>query len=296
MPGINDMGCSACPGGVWTQDGGRGLEVKKNDVPYVHGYTGREGIRLHDQAETLTDLLHGDTSYGPGDLVLEAGCGVGAQTIILAGKNPDTRFISIDISEESLESAQISVERRGFANVTFQMADIGNLPFGDGSFDHVFVCFVLEHLERPVEALRSLRRVLKSGGTITVIEGDHGSAYFYPRNDDAEKAIQCLIDLQAMNGGDSLIGRSLYPLLAGAEYRQVNVSPRMVYVDASKPFLVEGFTKNTFTAMVEGVREEAIRTGMTDEKSWNKGIAGLLRTTKQNGTFCYTFFKGTAVK
>ena len=48
---------------------------------YVHGYTEREAERLHDQAATLADLLHDDTSYPEGAAVLEAGCGVGAQTV-----------------------------------------------------------------------------------------------------------------------------------------------------------------------------------------------------------------------
>ena len=45
-----------------------------------------------------------------------------------------------------------------------------SLAFGEGSFEHVFVCFVLEHLKEPVAALEKLRAVLKPGGTITVIE------------------------------------------------------------------------------------------------------------------------------
>jgi len=45
---------------------------------------------------------------------------------------------------------------------------------------YVFVCFVLEHLRRSDEAIASLLRVLRPVGTLTVIEGDHGSAYFHP--------------------------------------------------------------------------------------------------------------------
>ncbi|MCX6685866.1 MAG: hypothetical protein NTV10_04380 [Methanoregula sp.] len=46
-------------------------------------------------------------------------------------------------------------------------------------------------------------------------------------------------------GGGALkkSGQELYPLLAGAGFREVTVSPRMVYVDHSRPQLVEGFTK-----------------------------------------------------
>ncbi len=56
---------------------------------YVHGYSDRESARLLDQARTLTELLHGDTRYPPGSSVLEAGCGVGAQTVPLARNSPE---------------------------------------------------------------------------------------------------------------------------------------------------------------------------------------------------------------
>ena len=147
---------------------------------YVHGYTEKEASRLVDQATTLTELLHSDTAYPPGSLVLEAGCGVGAQTITLAAGSPQAEFISVDISQESLAQARQRVHAEGFRNVTFQRADIFNLPFAADHFDHVFVCFVLEHLSEPQEALIHVQRVLKPGGSITVIEGDHGSAYFHP--------------------------------------------------------------------------------------------------------------------
>jgi methylase of polypeptide subunit release factors len=72
---------------------------------YVHGYDSREGVRLQDQASTLVELLHGDTSYPAGCRVLEAGCGVGAQTIPLARGNPRARFTSVDVADRSLREA-----------------------------------------------------------------------------------------------------------------------------------------------------------------------------------------------
>ncbi len=259
---------------------------------YVHGYHPREETRLMDQATTLTDLLHSDTVYPPGSSVLEAGCGVGAQTVILAKNSPKARITSIDISDESLAAAKKRVTDAGFTNVEFKRADIFNLPLAPASFDHVFVCFVLEHLPDPVAALKKLKEVLKPGGSMTVIEGDHGSAYFHPDSAAARRAIQCLVDLQAKMGGDSLIGRRLYPLLVSAGFRNVRVSPRVVYADSSRPRMVEGFTKNTFTAMVEGVEKEALGAGLVDRATWTKGIRDLYRTAEADGTFSYTFFKG----
>lgn len=263
---------------------------------YVHGYDPIENIRLQDQASTLVEFLHSDTSYPAGSQVLEPGCGTGAQTITLAYNSPNANFTSIDISASSVAAAKKRIEAAGFTNVNFQQGDIFNLAFEPGLFDHIFVCFVLEHLAQPLGALNALKSLLKVSGTITVIEGDHGSTYFYPDNDAAHRAIQCQIELQKRAGVNANIGRELYPLLSAADFGSINVSPRMVYVDSSKPQLVEGFTKNTFTAMIEGIREPSIEAGIIDENTFDEGIKGLYRTTGSDGVFCYTFFKATAIK
>jgi len=263
---------------------------------YVHGYSEREAERLHDQAGGLAELLHADTGYPPGSTILEAGCGVGAQTRILAEKSPGAKITSIDISRESLAKAKDLVARSGCDNVVFHLADIFNPPFADNAFDHVFVCFVLEHLMDPAAALKSLKRVLKSGGTMTVIEGDHGSCYFHPESPEALKVWQCLIDSQAALGGNSLIGRRVCPLLIQAGFRGVSVSPRMVYCDEKRPHMVDAFVKKIIIPMVEGVKDRALGLGMTDRRTWDLGIQGLHRTARAGGTFCYTFFKGLGYK
>jgi ubiquinone/menaquinone biosynthesis C-methylase UbiE len=263
---------------------------------YVHGYSEREGARLLDQASTLAELLHGDTRYPPGSSVLEAGCGVGAQTAILARNNPGARFTSVDLSPDSLDQARARVLQAGLRNVKFQRADLLDLPFPEGHFDHTFVCFVLEHLPDPARALASLASRLRPGGTLTVIEGDHGSAFFHPDGPEARRAIGCLVELQARAGGDALVGRKLHSLLSGAGLAAVTVSPRTAYADASRPGWVDGFTRNTFTAMVEGVRDRALALGLMEASAWDQGIAQLRRTTEEDGSFCYTFFKGLGVR
>lgn len=263
---------------------------------YVHGYDPRENLRLQDQASTLVELLHADTAYPAGSRVLEAGCGVGAQTITLAKNSPGALITSVDVSEASVAEARAKAEAAGLTHIQFQQADIFNLPFGPASFDHIFVCFVLEHLSQPVEALVRLKDHLKPGGTITVIEGDHGSAYFHPDSEAAHRAIQCQVELQRRAGGNAMIGRELYPLLSKAGFRSVRISPRMVYVDSSKPGLVEGFTKKTFTAMIEGVREPAIQAGIAQPAVFEQGVRDLYRTAEADGVFCYTFFKAFAEK
>jgi len=261
---------------------------------YVHGYSKRESTRLQDQAAALVEIIHGEAIFPPGSRILEPGCGTGSQTVTLAANNPEASITSMDVSSESLAMAKSRTAH--LSNVTFKQGDIYDLPFEDESFDHVFVCFALEHLNDPVKALGELKRVLKTGGSITVVEGDHGSFYCHPHSAAAMKAVDCLIKSQAMTGGNSLIGRELYPLLKKAGFEKPVVVPHIVYADSSKPALVEGFSKNTFSAMIEGVRERALELNLIDEATFDEGVRGLYRATKEDGTFCYTFFRGTAVK
>lgn len=262
---------------------------------YVHGYSQREGRRLSDQADTLAQLLHTGTAYPEGSRVLELGCGVGAQTVHLLRSSPRARIVAVDQSEESLARARSRVA--GLvpgAQVEWHRADVFDLPFADAEFDHVFVCFVLEHLPEPRRALAGLRRVLRPGGTVTVIEGDHGSVFFHPDSAHARAVVDCQIRLQAAAGGNALLGRQLQPLLAGAGYDDVVVRPRTVYTDRTRPALVDGFTRDTFIAMVESVRDGALAAALTTTADWDRGITDLRRAA-HDGTFHYTFFKALAV-
>lgn len=265
-------------------------------VGYVHGYSEHETRRLGDQADTLAALLHAGTSYPAGSRVLEVGCGVGAQTVHLAASSPGARITAVDSSADSLARARTRVAAQApGAEVEWHHADLFALPFGEAEFDHVFVCFVLEHLPDPRKALEALRHVLRPGGTLTVIEGDHGSAFFHPDSAWARAAIGAQVRLQAEAGGNALLGRQLQPLLSEAGYEDVMVVPRTVYADGTRPALVEGFTRNTFTALFEAVRDEALAAGCMTEADWDRGIADLHRLAEPGGTLHYSFFKAHAV-
>jgi hypothetical protein len=155
---------------------------------------------------------------------------------------------------------------------------------------------VLEHLRQPLDALVALLRHLKPGGTLTVIEGDHGPTFMHPHSAAAHAAIHCQVRLQRRAGGNALIGRQLHPLLVAAGCADVRVSPRLVYVDGSRPDLAEAFTLRTFTAMIEGVRDTAIAAGFSDARRFDAGLRGLRRAAEPDGVFGYSFFKAVAVK
>jgi SAM-dependent methyltransferase len=269
--------------------------MTENPHSYVHGRSDRESTRLLDQASGLGLLLHEGTRYPPGSTVLEAGCGIGAQTLLLTKNSPHAKFVSIDISPESIARAKEVVSGEGYTNVTFQLADICHLPFDAETFDHAFICFTLEHIPDPLLALRNLLCVLRPGGTITIIEGDHGTAVFYPDAPAAHHVINCLVTLQQQAGGNAHIGRELEHLLTDAGFVDEKVSPRQTYASTSIPNSSKA-VKSIFITMIEGVREQVISKGLSDAESWDKGIRDLYRTTEPGGMFCYTFFKVTGRK
>ena len=128
---------------------------------YVHGYHSQENRRLHDQAGTLVDLLHDGITFPPGSTVLEAGCGVGAQTVALAHRSPDAR-ITASTSPPTRWHKLNAVSPAATRQRPLPIADVYDLRtpahWHQASFDHVFVCFLLEHLPRPVEALDDCAR------------------------------------------------------------------------------------------------------------------------------------------
>lgn len=95
--------------------------------------------------------------------ILDAGCGEGFVATLIRERLPDAEFLGIDFSEEALE-----VAKRNVQYIDFLKADIYKLPFKQKCFDIVLCSEVLEHLEKPDDAVRELMRVSRGHILITV--------------------------------------------------------------------------------------------------------------------------------
>ncbi len=264
---------------------------------YVHGYSPRETQRLYEQADILEQILHTGTAFSARAAVLEAGCGVGGQTRFLVKRSPDAVFTCIDISETSLATAKRLKEQTGFENVTFRREDVSRLSFADNSFDHVFVCFLLEHLEAPLAALGELKRVLRPGGTITVIEGDHGSCFWHPESPESVAAWNGLITAQRKIGHNPNIGRQLTPLLKAAGFQLQTCEPAWLYADHLKPALRDGMVDHIIVPMVRSAEDRILADNLVPKAVYQQGIRDLSRVDEvDEGTFFYTWFKAVGNK
>jgi demethylmenaquinone methyltransferase / 2-methoxy-6-polyprenyl-1,4-benzoquinol methylase len=99
----------------------------------------------------------------PGDLVLDACCGTG--DLALAALHAGGRVTGLDFSEPMLERA-----RRKSTAIEWVRGDLLELPFAAGSFDAATVGFGVRNVEDLERALAELRRVLRPGGRVGILE------------------------------------------------------------------------------------------------------------------------------
>ncbi len=264
---------------------------------YVHGYTDRETQRLQEQSLILEELLHAGTSYPAGSRVLEVGCGVGAQTLILLRRNPGIHLTSTDMSMESVRKAMESVEEAGYSTVEFRHEDIFDHRLGPGSFDHIFVCFVLEHMEQPVKALEHMMTLLRVGGTITLIEGDHSSGRWTPETEASRAAWNGLVTSQQRLGHDPNIGNRLQALMSEAGINRMQVEPREVFADRSDPDLLHGVVNQIIAPMVFSAEKHILDNWLVEPQTWKEGLRDLNNVASSaDGTFFYSWFKGVGIR
>jgi ubiquinone/menaquinone biosynthesis C-methylase UbiE len=107
----------------------------------------------------------------PGERVLELGPGPGAFTVEAARRaGPDGQLVAIDIQPRMIEAVARKVAAAGVANVEMHVSDAYGLPLEDASIDRAFLVTVLPEIPDKGRALAEIRRVLKSGGILSVTE------------------------------------------------------------------------------------------------------------------------------
>ena len=128
----------------------------------------RQLVRSVEQRRPSTIL---DLATGSGDVAFALGRAL----------NPEVRILGMDFCQPMLDEAEIKKrEKGGFENVSFEQGDALALPLEDAQFDVVTISFGLRNMADRVQALREMRRVLKPGGSVFVLEFSQPYAWFRP--------------------------------------------------------------------------------------------------------------------
>jgi ubiquinone/menaquinone biosynthesis C-methylase UbiE len=213
-------------------------------------------------------LIRDGSEFERGTRLLEIGCGVGAVLGVLGHEFPEVRLFGVDIEQRQLEFARGHLQRVG-VDATLVEADALALPFGEESFDHVWMMWFLEHIGDPPAALREARRVLVPGGRITAIEVDYSTCRAEPSTPAIEALFRAMVHGMAASGWSDA-GTRLPGWLAEAGFGEIDEGERDYWWEddalANQALYAADVMESAFDALAQapGVTEEELRIALDD--------------------------------
>jgi ubiquinone/menaquinone biosynthesis C-methylase UbiE len=190
---------------------------------YTHGHH-ESVLRSHEWRTAENSAAYLLPELAPGLDLLDIGCGPGTITLDLAARVAPGRVVGVDRSEDVIATATANLRSSPAPNVAFATGDVYALDLDTGSFDVVHAHQVLQHLVRPVDALRELRRVLRVGGLLAVRDSDYAGFVWAPRVPELERWNALYHAVTARNEAEADAGRLLPGWVRAAGYRDLRTS------------------------------------------------------------------------
>lgn len=205
----------------------------------------------------------------PGERVLDIGSGPGFLAAEMAEDvGGEGRVHGVDPSESMLALSQQRTPASGAARLEFQAADALALPFPDAGFDAIVTTQVLEYVPDVPAALAEIRRVLRPGGRLLVLDTDWDSIVWHSTDPDR---MQRVLAAWAEHLADAFLPRRLPRLLAdtGFRLREATVFPIL-----NRPYDKATFSGGlipTIAAFVAGRRDVT----EVDASAWERELTEL---------------------
>jgi ubiquinone/menaquinone biosynthesis C-methylase UbiE len=156
--------------------------------------------RLEQQAALIGhDRVRDHLDVADGQSVLDAGCGSGWVSRLIARETPGAKVTGIDITPGFVDYAKLSAKQEGLVNLDYTVGDICALPFDDGSFDVVWSQLVVFFLPQPEKAVAEFARVVRPGGMVKVIVTDGVFEQLWPERKELSNGIRAVRD-KALHG------------------------------------------------------------------------------------------------
>jgi len=188
---------------------------------YTHGHH-ESVLRSHTWRTVENSAAYAAEFFQPGASVLDVGCGPGTITVDIAGRVAPGRVVGLDAAADVI--AKASTLGDGIDTVEFVVGDAYALDYADNSFDVVHSHQTLQHLARPVDALRELRRVVKPGGVVAVRDVDYAGTIIHPRTEGIAAWETLYQEVHRSNGGEPDAGRRLKQWALEAGFTEVTAT------------------------------------------------------------------------
>lgn len=194
---------------------------------YTHGHH-QSVVGQHARRTAERDAAYLLPLLRPGMRLLDVGCGPGTITAGLARAVAPGETIGIDLVPDVLASAREHVAAEGLEGCTFEAGDCYALRWPGETFDAVHAHQVLQHLSRPVEALREMRRVLRPGGLVAVRDADYATMMAYPDMPEITRWRELYHAVARANEAEADAGRRLPSWLSEAGFQEIRTAATTV--------------------------------------------------------------------
>jgi ubiquinone/menaquinone biosynthesis C-methylase UbiE len=187
--------------------------------PYaIHSSTECERLEKQATLAGLPDHLR-FVPVPPQARILDAGCGSGSMTRLLASTHRDAHVVGIDLRADYISYASERASQEGLHNIEFQQGNVFDLPFAGSTFDVVWSKYVLQWVKAPQLAIGEFRRVTKRGGVVVCANFDGFAVTHWPEDPTLQPKLEHVFPHLV----DPFIGRKMPPMFIDAGFANINV-------------------------------------------------------------------------
>ena len=227
----------------------------------------------HDRLRVISEIHDGRTrellvraGLAPGHQFVEFGCGLGYVSRWAAASG--AHATGIDLNGEQVAVAQDLARDAGLANARFRVANIYEPGLAPGSVDVSYSRWLMVHLNRPIDAMRTIYTALKPGGVMVCEEADVSALYAEPRSAAYEELRDIGLEAGRKRGVDYSGGRRAHRWAKEAGFD-------IVHVDAYHPHYVTGEHKGFWNWTLRNVGVGLVTEGLLTQARLDELVAGM---------------------
>lgn len=185
-----------------------------------------EGKRIRMKTnleETQQHLITAGLQHG--QFAIDVGCASGETTRIMSKiVGNDSEVIGFDKSLSRINESTIVDAQKGIKNISYKNGSIYDMScFSNNTFDFVWSRFLFEYLKEPIQAIKELKRITKTGGTIALADLDGNCLFHYPMNTKFKNGLNNILEVIQTSGFDPFVGRKLFSFFISAGFKPKDI-------------------------------------------------------------------------